>query len=212
MHGWRIPVGTHCLTIRAWLLDHHPQQPGLRSARSGDLDCRPSIDGDRKMTSEVPPNEASPRETSASQAALASCLARPPGGLAPSLFVSYLCVSVFCLRRHRARFYRARYRRRPFAVINLNSLNSTSSRCGMLLVATRGSAETKLTEFSQQYTDVRKIFTPLWAPQTSRLCRHRFAGFRPTTEPSGRQGIKANPTTPSRRTSTKEYDLCDADA
>ena len=42
----------------------------------------------------------------------------------------------FCLRRHRARFYRARYRRRPFAVINLNSLNSTSSRCGMLLVAT----------------------------------------------------------------------------
>ena len=157
-------------------------------------DARPSIDGDREMTSEVPPNVANPRETSASQVVPASCLARPPGVSAPSLYLcSFVCECGFCLRRHRAWFYRARYRRRPFAVINLNSLNSTSSRCGMLLVATRGSAETKLTEFSQQYTDVRKIFTPLWAPQTSRLCRHRFAGFRPTTEPSGRQGIKANP-------------------
>ena len=56
---------------------------------------RPSIDGDREMTSEVTPNEASPRETSDSQTALAPCLARPPGGLAPSLYiVSYLCVSV----------------------------------------------------------------------------------------------------------------------
>ena len=43
---------------------------------------RPSIDGDREMTSEVTPNEASPRETSDSQAALAPCLDRD---CAPSL-------------------------------------------------------------------------------------------------------------------------------
>ena len=41
---------------------------------------RPSIDGDREMTSEVTPNEASPRETSDSQAALAPCLV--PGQVA----------------------------------------------------------------------------------------------------------------------------------
>ena len=74
-------------------LIHSRKRPVLRSSSLGDLDRRPSIDGDREMTSEVTPNETSPRETSASQAALASCLSRPPGGLAPSLFVSYLCVS-----------------------------------------------------------------------------------------------------------------------
>ena len=97
---------------------------------------RPSIDGDREMTSEVTPNEASPRETSDSQAALAPCPPTRRFGAFPLYCVVFVCECGFCLRRHRARFYRARYRRRPFAVINLNSLNSTSSRCGMLLVAT----------------------------------------------------------------------------